>query len=107
VQLAKWAVAKGSDIVLMTDRLEQLEYAIRLSRRSGRIVNQNIAILPLCIGDCRTISGNKSGVGVAKRIISIYHQLNLFKKVAACSCSESNHAHLCFCKLNQLVSIYK
>ena len=32
-----------ADVVLMTDRLEQLEYAIRLSRRSGRIVKQNIA----------------------------------------------------------------
>jgi len=32
-----------ADVVLMTDRLEQLEYAIHLSRRTGRIVNQNIA----------------------------------------------------------------
>jgi len=31
-----------ADVVLMTDRLEKLEYAIRLSRRSGRIVKQNI-----------------------------------------------------------------
>ena len=31
-----------ADVVLMSDRLEQLEYAIRLSRRSGRIVKQNI-----------------------------------------------------------------
>jgi Zn2+/Cd2+-exporting ATPase len=31
-----------ADVVLMTDRLEQLEYAIRLSRRTGRIVKQNI-----------------------------------------------------------------
>jgi Zn2+/Cd2+-exporting ATPase len=31
-----------ADVILMTDRLEQLEYAIRLSRRSGRIVKQNI-----------------------------------------------------------------
>ena len=31
-----------ADVVLMTDRLEQLEYAIRLSRRSGRVVKQNI-----------------------------------------------------------------
>ncbi len=31
-----------ADVVLMTDRLEQLEYAIRLSRRAGRIVKQNI-----------------------------------------------------------------
>jgi Zn2+/Cd2+-exporting ATPase len=31
-----------ADVVLMADRLEKLEYAIRLSRRSGRIVKQNI-----------------------------------------------------------------
>jgi Zn2+/Cd2+-exporting ATPase len=31
-----------ADVVLMADRLEQLEYAIRLSRRAGRIVKQNI-----------------------------------------------------------------
>ena len=31
-----------ADVVLMTDRLEKLEYAIRLSRRTGRIVKQNI-----------------------------------------------------------------
>jgi Zn2+/Cd2+-exporting ATPase len=31
-----------ADIVLMADRLEQLEYAIRLSRRADRIVKQNI-----------------------------------------------------------------
>jgi Zn2+/Cd2+-exporting ATPase len=31
-----------ADVVLMTDRLEQLEYAIRLSHRAGRIVKQNI-----------------------------------------------------------------
>ncbi len=31
-----------ADVVLMADRLEQLEYAIRLSRRSERIVKQNI-----------------------------------------------------------------
>jgi Zn2+/Cd2+-exporting ATPase len=32
-----------ADVVLMADRLEKLEYAIRLGRRSGRIVKQNIA----------------------------------------------------------------
>ena len=31
-----------ADVVLMADRLEKLEYAIRLGRRSGRIVKQNI-----------------------------------------------------------------
>ncbi len=31
-----------ADVILMADRLEKLEYAIRLSRRSGRIVKQNI-----------------------------------------------------------------
>ncbi|AFY92232.1 heavy metal translocating P-type ATPase [Chamaesiphon minutus] len=31
-----------ADVVLMADRLEKLEYAIRLSRRSGQIVKQNI-----------------------------------------------------------------
>jgi Zn2+/Cd2+-exporting ATPase len=31
-----------ADVVLMADQLEKLEYAIRLSRRSGRIVKQNI-----------------------------------------------------------------
>jgi len=31
-----------ADIVLMTDRLEKLEHAIRLGRRSQRIVKQNI-----------------------------------------------------------------
>ncbi len=31
-----------ADVVLMADRLEKLEYAIRLGRRSGQIVKQNI-----------------------------------------------------------------
>ena len=31
-----------ADVVLMADRLEKLVCAIRLSRRSGRIVKQNI-----------------------------------------------------------------
>ncbi|PSF39569.1 heavy metal translocating P-type ATPase [Aphanothece hegewaldii CCALA 016] len=35
-------VLETADIVLMADRLEKLEYAIRLGRRSQRIVKQNI-----------------------------------------------------------------
>jgi Zn2+/Cd2+-exporting ATPase len=31
-----------ADVVLMADRLEKVEYAIRLGRRAGRIVKQNI-----------------------------------------------------------------
>ncbi len=33
-----------ADVVLMADRLEQLAYAIDLSRRAERIINQNIAV---------------------------------------------------------------
>ena len=38
-----------ADVVLMTDRLEQLEYAIHLSRRTGRIVKQNIVFALILI----------------------------------------------------------
>ena len=49
-----------ADVVLMTDRLEKLEYAIRLSRRAGRIVKQNIifALSFICILLIANFTGN-------------------------------------------------
>ena len=49
-----------ADVVLMTDRLEKLEYAILLSRRAGRIVKQNIifALSFICILLIANFTGN-------------------------------------------------
>ncbi|MEO0534067.1 MAG: heavy metal translocating P-type ATPase [Cyanobacteria bacterium P01_A01_bin.123] len=43
------AALETADIVLMADRLDKLEQAIRLGRRSQRIVKQNIAFSISCI----------------------------------------------------------
>ncbi|MEM9809396.1 MAG: heavy metal translocating P-type ATPase, partial [Cyanobacteria bacterium P01_D01_bin.56] len=44
------AALETADVVLMADRLDKLEQAIRLGRRSQRIVKQNIVLAMSCIG---------------------------------------------------------
>ncbi|MEM9009567.1 MAG: HAD-IC family P-type ATPase, partial [Cyanobacteria bacterium P01_F01_bin.86] len=44
------AALETADVVLMADRLDKLEQAIHLGRRSQRIVKQNIVLAMSCIG---------------------------------------------------------
>ena len=44
------AALETADVVLMADRLDKLEQAIRLGRRSQRIIKQNIVFAMGCIG---------------------------------------------------------